>query len=114
MPIVTIRPDAAAATASRTTSWKASAGSTTDWGAAYRVRVVTVTTAATSWNVQSVWVECTPKAQILFIEDRGYKTFIDAGLPDLRSRGIPVTWALDPALNGSNVGKQLVRLRPDA
>lgn len=85
-------------------SWKAAAGSSTAWGTVYRVRFVTITTGATSWNVQSVWVESQPKAQILFIEDRGYKTFVDSGLPDLRARKIPVTWALDPALHGTALG----------
>ena len=94
-------------------SWVASSGITTAWGQCVRVEVVASTTAATSITVQSVWVESPPKAQILFIEDRGYKTFVDRGLPDLRARGIPVTWALDPMLNGSNVGTKAEAITDD-
>jgi len=85
-------------------SWKAAAGVTTTWGQALLTQVAVVTTAATAFTLQSVWVETTPKAQILFIEDRGYQTFVDHGLPDLRSRGIPVTWALDPMTHGTSTG----------
>ncbi|MDO5633278.1 MAG: hypothetical protein Q4G34_00175 [Micrococcus sp.] len=102
------RPASATGTPLRTgwnlLTWGASSGVTTAWGQAVRTEVVATTTAATSITVQSVWVESPPKAQLLFIEDRGYRTFVDNGLADLRARDIPVTWALDPLLNGSAVG----------
>lgn len=85
-------------------SWKAADGATTTWGQALLTQVAVVTRRATSITLQSVWVEATPKAQILFIEDRGYQTFVDHGLPALRARDIPVTWALDPLLHGTNAG----------
>lgn len=61
----------------------------------------------TRFVVGNAWVESPAKARILFIEDRGYKTFAQKGLPDLRALGIPVTWALDPALLGTKQGTRL-------
>ncbi len=84
--------------------WPAAESTTTGWGSVYRFRLVATTSAATTINLGALWVESPPKARIVIIADRGYKTFEDSGLPDLRARGIPVVWALDPALNGSNAG----------
>ena len=84
--------------------FRASEGVITSWGTVDYVRITVTTTAATAINIGKVWVECPRKAQICFIEDRGYKTFKDIGLPDLRALGIPVTWALDPATHGSSAG----------
>lgn len=87
--------------------WAASEGlaDLSTWGTVYRVRLVVATTGATDVTVGHVWAECPPRAQVLFIEDRGYKTFVTSGaLAQLRALGIPVTWALDPALLGTSVG----------
>lgn len=86
--------------------WSASAGLTdlSAWGTVYRTRILVTTNAATDVTVGHFWTDCPPKAQILFIEDRGYKTFKDVGLPDLRALKIPVTWALDPATHGTSAG----------
>lgn len=84
--------------------WRASSGTLTNWGTVDFVQLTFVTTGAATVNIGSAWVECPPKGQILFIEDRGYKTFKDIGVPMLRALKIPITWALDPALNGSNPG----------
>lgn len=84
--------------------WQSTAGTITGWGSVTQVRVQLATTALVSVTVGHLWAECPPKAQLLFIVDRGYRTFVDAGLADLRALGIPVTWALDPALNGTSVG----------
>lgn len=89
-------------------SWKAAEGTTTTWGQTLRTQVAVVTNRATAFTLQSVWVEAVAKAQILYIEDRGYQTFVDHGLPALRARGIPVTWALDPMLHGTGTGKAAV------
>lgn len=85
-------------------TFSSAAGNLNGWGSLNRVTVTAVVTAATSFNIDSVWVECPPKAQVLFIEDRGYKTFVDNGLPSLRARNIPVTWALDPLKLGDSPG----------
>lgn len=86
--------------------WSASAGLTdlTSWGTVYRTRILVTTNAATDVTIGHFWTDCPAKAQILFIEDRGYKTFKDVGLPDLRELKIPVTWALDPATHGTSAG----------
>ncbi|MBT2474243.1 hypothetical protein J7E68_06535 [Microbacterium sp. ISL-103] len=79
-------------------------GTLTNWGTLPFVQLTFITTGATSISVGRAWLECPPKAQLCFIEDRGYKTFKDIGLPQLRALGIPVVWALDPLLNGTEVG----------
>lgn len=84
--------------------FRASEGVTTSWGTVDYVRVTVTTTAATGINVGELWVESPPKAQACFIEDRGYKTFKDFGVPPLRALNIPITWALDPATHGSSAG----------
>lgn len=82
-----------------------------EWGiGATWVRLIAVTTGATSFTVGHVWAECPPKAQILFIEDGGYKTFLDTGYQDLKQRSIPVTWSLDPAKLGTNPGTKAERI----
>jgi len=94
----------------------ASAGASTntlinEWGkGATWVRVIAVTTGATSFTIGHVWAECPPKAQILFIEDGGYKTFLDTGYVDLKNRNIPVTWSLDPVKLGINTGTKGERI----
>lgn len=86
--------------------WRARAvdGTLTGWGTIYRLRLVVVTSAATSVTIGHVWAECPEKAAILFIEDGGYASFLATGYPALRARNIPVTWAIDPALLGTGSG----------
>lgn len=79
----------------------AHSGNLDSWGKPRRVNLRVNTNAATAVAWGKVWMECPPKAQMVFVEDRGYRTFINLGLPDLRSRNIPVTWALDMALNSA-------------
>ena len=74
----------------------ATEGDTTGWGSVYRVRVLVITSAATSVTVGRMWAEIKPKAQLVFIEDGGYTSFLNDAYPDLKSRGIPVTWSIDP------------------
>jgi hypothetical protein len=85
-------------------SWAATAGTHSNWGNVYRLRYTWTASAATAINVQRVWVESPAKAQIMFVADRGYRTFVDDGLPDFRSRGLNLTWALDPLTHGMYAG----------
>jgi hypothetical protein len=75
------------------------------WGNVNRVRVGVQTNAATTATIGHVWLECPEKARMIFILDRGYKTFVTSGaLARLRAAGVPVTWALDITLLGGHVG----------
>jgi hypothetical protein len=86
-------------------TWAASAGTHSNWGNVYRIRFTwTSVSSLAAVNVQRVWVESPAKAQIMFIADRGYRTFVDDGLPDFRSRGLNLTWALDPLTHGMYTG----------
>lgn len=86
------------------------AGDHATWGQAYRVRVVVVTTAATSFNIGRVWVETSPKARLILINDGCFLNFYNKVLADLRPRGIPVTWAAAPSLLGAQVGTKTERM----
>lgn len=76
----------------------------------YRVRVIAVTNAATVLTVGHVWAECPPKAQVLIINDGGYKTFMDEALEDLRTLSVPITWALSPGELGTETGTKAERI----
>ncbi len=85
--------------------WAAHEGTTTNWGTINRVDVTVITNAATTATVGHLYLECPEKAKLLFIMDRGYKTFVTlGGLARMRASNIPITWALDPTLLGSAVG----------
>lgn len=76
------------------------------WGNINRIRVYVDTNAATSVTVGHVWLECPEKARMIFVLDRGYKTFVTSGaLARLRAAGVPVTWAIDVEKLGANVGQ---------
>jgi hypothetical protein len=81
--------------------WGAAEGTITGWGNAYAVRFVVAVKSAIDITIGHIWLECPEKAQILFIEDGGYQTFLNLGYPDLKDRGIPVTWSIDPAKLGT-------------
>lgn len=75
------------------------------WGNLNRVRVYVVTTAATTATVGHVWLECPEKARLILVLDRGYKSFVTSGaLARVRRAGVPVTWALDVTLLGTQAG----------
>lgn len=84
--------------------WAAGDSTVTNWGTIYRIRIIVVMSQPSNVTIGHVWLECPDKARILFIEDGGYKTFLDSGYPALKRRGIPVTWALDPAILGTGSG----------
>lgn len=70
-----------------------------------RLRFYANVNAATTITLGHIWLECPEKARMIFILDRGYKTFINyGGVATCRSLGIPITWALDITLLGRNVG----------
>jgi hypothetical protein len=84
------------------------------------VRVIMVSTGATSVTVAQIWAECPPKAQLVVIADGAYYTdfagggvyggtspggiAFTGGYSDLKAMGIPVVWAPDTSLVGLNTG----------
>lgn len=73
------------------------------WGDISAVQLYVAANADTSFNLGKVWAETRPKASLLFIHDGGYLGFDQSpGYRDLRSRGVPVTWAVDCALIGDS------------
>lgn len=76
--------------------WAAHEGGVGNWNEAHAIRIIATSSGATDITIGHMWLECPKKAQILFIEDGGYTTFLNEGYPDLKKRGIPVTWSIDP------------------
>lgn len=75
------------------------------WGNLNRVRVYVDTNAATTATIGHVWLECPERARMIFVLDRGYRTFATNGLARMRAAGIPATWAVDVEKLGANVGQ---------
>lgn len=77
----------------------------TGWGNIHSTRLVWQTTKATGINIGRIWFECPKRASLIFVQDGGYKSFATYAVPELRSRGIPVTWAVNPGWLGQRVGE---------
>lgn len=84
--------------------WAAVAGDITNWGSIYRIRILITASSATTVTIGHLFLECPRKAQLMFIEDGGYVTFMNNGYPDLKDRGIPCTWSIDPGNLGTGTG----------
>lgn len=78
---------------------------TPGWGHIYSMRMIWQTTRATGINLGKMWLECPRRASMIFVADGGYRSFANLALPELRSRGIPVTWAIQPANLGIDIGQ---------
>jgi len=80
------------------------------WGKAYFATVsltrigggnIDLGTVAT---VRNVWAEVQAKAKLIIVADRGYRSWVEGGYPDLKALSVPVTWAPDLDLFATNVG----------
>ena len=71
------------------------------WGTAYKIQIDITTTAATELTIGAVWSEVWSKAQLVFVADGCYQTFMDHIYPDLRNMNIPVTLAPNPGIMGT-------------
>lgn len=84
--------------------------SASTWGAPYaaEVRFQKVggdcPPAGTTVTIQHLWAEVQAKAKLLVVADRGYRSWYQSCYPQLKTLGIPVTWAPDLTLFGSNPG----------
>lgn len=73
----------------------ASAGTTTNWGYCYRLRVMVTTNAATTATVGLVWAEVADRANLIFINDGPYDLWMRDRYPDLKSLSFPVVLGVD-------------------
>ena len=84
--------------------------SASTWGAPYAAEVRCQKVggawppAGTTVTIQHLWAEVQAKAKLLVVADRGYRSWYQSCYPQLRTLGIPVTWAPDLTLFGSNPG----------
>ena len=69
------------------------------------VQIYVTTNAATSITVGHLYLECPAKARMIYVADRGYKSFAVVGLPALRAAKVPVTWAIDVLMLGTYAGE---------
>jgi len=87
--------------------WKLVEGLPAAWTGltANRFRFYVTTNAATTVTLGHVYLETPPRARMIFVADRGYRSFVVNGLPRLRSAGVPITWALDILKLGDHAGE---------
>lgn len=78
--------------------------SLTNWATSTGIRIVATGTAGLSIYVGRVEMMRPEKANLIFVEDGGYSTFLEDGYPALRELGVPVTWALNPGRLGVDAG----------
>ena len=74
-------------------------GFSENFGKVMKLRILPITSAATSIVIGGLWVERYEKAKIIFIHDGGYSDFFDEnnkGYIDLKRRNMPVTIATIP------------------
>ena len=87
--------------------WKLVEGLPAAWTGltANRFRFFLTTNAATTLTLGHVYLETPAKARIIYVADRGYRSFVVNGLPRLRAAGVPITWALDILKLGDHAGE---------
>ena len=76
-------------------------GDTTVWNTETTVRINIYGDADKEIWIDSVRFLRRPKAVMFFVEDGGYTSFYQIGQPALDTLGVPVTWAVDPAIIGT-------------
>ena len=76
---------------------------TDNWGSCYKIEIYINTAfgGTTSMTIGAVWAEVWSKAQLIFVADSCYQTFMDHIYPDLRDMGFPVTLAPDAGILGT-------------
>lgn len=73
----------------------------TTWGTTRILRLYTQGSAGRTFYFDTLQFLRRPKGLIIFVNDSAYKTFYTNGYPTLKQMNVPVTWALDPVLIGS-------------
>lgn len=81
----------------------------TDWTGtkidSFEVRLDVPSDATNEMTIAHAYVECPQAAKMIFILDRGYRSFVlNGGLARCREIGIPITWAIDVLKIGADVG----------
>ena len=79
-------------------------GAGATWGTIHKIEILVNSTNTVAVTIGHLYLETPPKARMLLVIDRGYKSFMDLGYPALKAAGIPVTLAADVHLFGTGVG----------
>lgn len=77
--------------------------SSANWGTIYKIELAVATSAPSDITIGHLYAECPAKARMLFVNDRGYQTFYDNAYPRFKAAHIPVTFAIDPLMEGKGV-----------
>lgn len=75
--------------------------SITTWDTSRIFRIYTQGSAGRTFYFDTLQFLRRPKGLIIFVNDSAYKTFYTNGYPTLKQMNVPVTWALDPTLIGT-------------
>lgn len=70
-----------------------------------KAEIYLTSSAATDITIGHLYLETPPKARMIYVADRGYRSFVVNGLPDLRRLKVPVTWAIDILKLGDHAGE---------
>ena len=84
--------------------YQTSAGDISTWVDASQIDLDIYTNANTTIYVSDLIAIKPQKAKIIFVDDHGYSNFKNVAYPELKSRGIPVTWAINPGRLGAPIG----------
>ena len=74
------------------------------WKTTNRIEVNVYTSKQTKIYISDVFAIRNEKAKIIFVDDHGYSNFKTVAYPQLKERGIPVTWAINPGRLGDSIG----------
>lgn len=83
---------------------KAAGGSYGEWDKFNSLRLAIDANEKTSIIVGDIVGVVHDKAKILFVNDHGYHNFKEVAYPQLKERGFPTTWAINPGRLGVQVG----------
>lgn len=80
--------------------YQTSAGNITTWDTAVSFGLTAYASKGTAYNIANLFAIRHNKARILFVNDHGYHRFKELAYPQLKARGIPTTWAINPSRLG--------------
>ena len=78
-------------------------GNITTWETARTFRLYTTGQANRVFYFDALQFLRRPKGLMIFIDDGGYKTFLNNGYPTLKEMNVPVTWAIDTNRIGDGI-----------
>ena len=85
--------------------WDAGTSSLGAWTHVHRLRIRIINNGKTEVNIGSIFLEQRDKASLIIVNDGGRKSWKEIAYPELKARGIPTTWAINPNTFASHEDK---------